>query len=176
MPHGHHHPHAPVADGGKALIPATLPSGPTPGSSLNRLQSDMHHFHDAFGFGDVLDLGETRFKIQYFFNTLNRASSDSPRSWGGQATPTHGAYPHRARFNEGADMTLTVTSRTLWILIALISAALATASLVLTLLLDLDPCHLSIFQRLLFMILALLAALTATLQQPGRPLFAARLT
>ncbi|WP_373510720.1 disulfide bond formation protein B [Thiocapsa sp.] len=72
-------------------------------------------------------------------------------------------------------MTLTVTSRTLWILIALICAALATASLVLTPLLDLDPCHLCIFQRLLFMILALLAALTAALQQPGRPLFAARL-
>ncbi|WP_296698956.1 disulfide bond formation protein B [Thiocapsa sp. UBA6158] len=72
-------------------------------------------------------------------------------------------------------MTLTFTSRTLWILIALICAALTTASLVLTPLLDLDPCHLCIVQRLLFMIMALLAALAAALQQPGRPLFAARL-
>ncbi len=33
---------------------------------LNRVQSDMRHFHFAFSFGDVLDLGETRFKILYF--------------------------------------------------------------------------------------------------------------
>lgn len=72
-------------------------------------------------------------------------------------------------------MTLTLTSRTLWVLIALISATLAAASLVLTPVLDLDPCHLCIFQRLLFMILALLATLAAALQQPGRSLLAARL-
>ncbi|RKT46874.1 hypothetical protein BDD21_4415 [Thiocapsa rosea] len=30
---------------------------------LNRVQSDMRHFYVAFGFGDVLDLGETRFKV-----------------------------------------------------------------------------------------------------------------
>jgi hypothetical protein len=34
--------------------------------SLNRVQSDMRHFHFAFGFRDVLDLGETRFRIYYF--------------------------------------------------------------------------------------------------------------
>ncbi len=33
---------------------------------LNRVQSDMRHFHVAFSFGDVLDLGETRFKAYYF--------------------------------------------------------------------------------------------------------------
>jgi hypothetical protein len=26
----------------------------------------MRHFHVAFGFGDVLDLGETRFKVSDF--------------------------------------------------------------------------------------------------------------
>jgi hypothetical protein len=51
----------------------------------------MRHFHFAFGFGDVLDLGETRFKF-HLFNTLNRASSDSRRSWRGQTTPTNYAY------------------------------------------------------------------------------------
>jgi hypothetical protein len=35
----------------------------------------MRHFHFAFSFGDVLDLGGTRFKIENFFNTLNRAGS-----------------------------------------------------------------------------------------------------
>jgi hypothetical protein len=34
-----------------------------PATHLNRVQSDMRHIHIAFGFGDVLDLGETRFKI-----------------------------------------------------------------------------------------------------------------
>jgi len=29
---------------------------------LNRVQSDMRHLHSAFGFGDALDLGGTRFK------------------------------------------------------------------------------------------------------------------
>jgi disulfide bond formation protein DsbB len=73
-------------------------------------------------------------------------------------------------------MTLTFTSRTLGVLIAVISAALATASLVLTPLLDLDPCHLCIFQRLLFMILALFAGLAAAWQYPGRSPLLARLS
>ena len=32
----------------------------------NRVRSDMRHCHCALGFGDVLDLGEARFKIQSF--------------------------------------------------------------------------------------------------------------
>lgn len=36
---------------------------------LNRVQSDMRHFHVAYGFGDILDLGETRFEI-YSFSIL----------------------------------------------------------------------------------------------------------
>ncbi|MFB1490140.1 MULTISPECIES: hypothetical protein [unclassified Thiocapsa] len=44
---------------------------------LNRVQSDMRHFHVAFGFGGVRDLGETRFKILIFLNILNRAGSDT---------------------------------------------------------------------------------------------------
>jgi hypothetical protein len=35
----------------------------------------MRHFHFVFGFGDGLDLGETRFKFN-FLNTLNRADSN----------------------------------------------------------------------------------------------------
>ncbi|CRI67940.1 hypothetical protein THIOKS190041 [Thiocapsa sp. KS1] len=31
--------------------------------NLNRVQSDMRRFHVAFGFGDIIDLGEARFKI-----------------------------------------------------------------------------------------------------------------
>jgi hypothetical protein len=33
------------------------------GNRLNRVRSDMRHFHFAFGLGDVLDLGDTLFKI-----------------------------------------------------------------------------------------------------------------
>ncbi len=73
-------------------------------------------------------------------------------------------------------MTLTLTSRILWVLIAVTSTSLAAASLVLTPLLDLDPCHLCIFQRLLFMILALFAALAAAWQYPGRSPLLARLS
>ncbi len=51
--------------------------------------------------------------------------------------------------------------RLLWSLIAAASLALVVASLVLTAMLDLHPCHLCIFQRLLFMILGVLAAFAA---------------
>ena len=54
----------------------------------------------------------------------------------------------------------TPSTRTVWLGIGLVAAGLATASLVLTPWLDLHPCHLCIFQRLLFMLLAA-AALTA---------------
>ncbi|KAA6182227.1 disulfide bond formation protein B [Thiohalocapsa marina] len=53
--------------------------------------------------------------------------------------------------------------RSLWMLIATASAGLALASIVLTEWLALQPCHLCIFQRLLYMLmapLALMAALT----------------
>lgn len=53
--------------------------------------------------------------------------------------------------------------RPLWAFLALITAAVALGSLVLTPWLDLEPCHLCIFQRTLFMLMALLAALTAAL-------------
>ncbi|MBK5932257.1 disulfide bond formation protein B [Halochromatium salexigens] len=56
-----------------------------------------------------------------------------------------------------------LTQRRLWLLIAGASAALALASILITEGLALQPCHLCIFQRLLFMLiapLALIAALT----------------
>jgi disulfide bond formation protein DsbB len=59
-------------------------------------------------------------------------------------------------------MTITST-RNLWLLLAAASAGLALASIVLTEWLALQPCHLCIFQRLLYMLmapLALMAALT----------------
>ncbi|WPL17003.1 disulfide bond formation protein B [Thiorhodovibrio winogradskyi] len=64
--------------------------------------------------------------------------------------------------------------RPVWILLALITAATALASLVLTPWLDLDPCHLCIFERTLFMLLALLATLTAALWRPDWRRFVAR--
>jgi hypothetical protein len=45
----------------------------------------MRHFHFAFGFGDVLKHGETRFKKLLFIKILNRASADSHRT--GAAKP-----------------------------------------------------------------------------------------
>ncbi|MBK1646757.1 disulfide bond formation protein B [Thiocapsa imhoffii] len=68
-----------------------------------------------------------------------------------------------------------IEPRHVWVVIALTSAVLALASLVLTPLLDLDPCHLCIFQRLLFMILTLLAGFAAAWRHPGRSLLPARL-
>ena len=59
-----------------------------------------------------------------------------------------------------------ITHRWLWLLIAGASAALALASILLTEWLALAPCHLCIFQRLLYMViapLALIAALTTGL-------------
>jgi disulfide bond formation protein DsbB len=51
----------------------------------------------------------------------------------------------------------TPTPTHLWLGIALGAAGLAIGSLVLTAWLDLHPCHLCIFQRLLFMLIGLLA-------------------
>ncbi|WP_462330660.1 disulfide bond formation protein B [Thiohalocapsa halophila] len=59
-----------------------------------------------------------------------------------------------------------ITHRRLWLLIAGGSAALALASILLTEWLALAPCHLCIFQRVLYMLiapLALIAALTTGL-------------
>jgi disulfide bond formation protein DsbB len=51
--------------------------------------------------------------------------------------------------------------RLVWLLVALGSAGLVAASLALTALLGLHPCHLCIFQRVLFMVLAVLGGLAA---------------
>lgn len=71
---------------------------------------------------------------------------------------------------------LTPAPRSLWTLLALITAAVALASLVITPWLELEPCHLCIFQRTLFMLMALLAALTAALSYPDWRRLGARLT
>lgn len=71
---------------------------------------------------------------------------------------------------------ITLTPRLIWIFLALTTAAVALASLILTPWLDLEPCHLCIFQRTLFMLLALLAALTAVLPHPGWTRLGARLS
>lgn len=60
-----------------------------------------------------------------------------------------------------------ISPRPLWSLIAAASLALVVASLILTATLDLHPCHLCIFQRLLFMLLGLLALVAAW--RAGRP-------
>jgi len=49
------------------------------------------------------------------------------------------------------------SGRFFWLTLAAGSAALVVAGLILTAWLDLHPCHLCIFQRLLFMLIALLA-------------------
>ncbi len=62
------------------------------------------------------------------------------------------------------------TPRRLWALLAIFCAGLFVASLVLTELYDLQPCHLCIFQRLLYLLLALvgLAAWAVTARTSGR--------
>jgi disulfide bond formation protein DsbB len=57
-------------------------------------------------------------------------------------------------------------STTLWLVLAAGSATLVAVSLALTAWLDLHPCHLCIFQRLLFMLVAALA-LVAALPAPS---------
>jgi disulfide bond formation protein DsbB len=57
---------------------------------------------------------------------------------------------------------LTLTRKTLWLAIGLIALSLAASSFVLTAWLDLHPCYLCIFQRLLFMLLAVFGLLAAT--------------
>lgn len=54
----------------------------------------------------------------------------------------------------------------IWLAIALVSAGLVVGSLVLTGWLDLHPCHLCIFQRLLFMLIAGLALVALVLTRP----------
>ncbi|MCU0836038.1 MAG: disulfide bond formation protein B [Chromatiaceae bacterium] len=53
-----------------------------------------------------------------------------------------------------------------WLAIALVSAGLVVGSLVLTGWLDLHPCHLCIFQRLLFLLIAGLALVALVLTRP----------
>lgn len=62
------------------------------------------------------------------------------------------------------------TVRVSWGLLAAGAAGLAAASLLLTLWLDLNPCHLCIFQRLLFMILTVLCGLMVW--RPASPVVA----
>ena len=62
---------------------------------------------------------------------------------------------------------LKIAPRSVWILLALLSTSAALASLILTPWLNLDPCHLCIFQRLLFMLMALLATAAALAESPG---------
>ncbi|MCX7689103.1 MAG: disulfide bond formation protein B [Fimbriimonadales bacterium] len=64
-----------------------------------------------------------------------------------------------------------VSRRAIWIALAAAAAGIALLSILLTHWLDLEPCHLCIFQRLVFMLLALLATLTAWLWRPDRPLY-----
>ncbi|HYN78097.1 MAG TPA: disulfide bond formation protein B [Lamprocystis sp. (in: g-proteobacteria)] len=54
-----------------------------------------------------------------------------------------------------------IAPRPLWIVLALLCAAVVLASFALTVWLNLNPCYLCIFQRTLFMLLCLLAVLTA---------------
>ena len=56
---------------------------------------------------------------------------------------------------------LPITPRLVWLAIGLASAALVTASVILTLWLNLHPCPLCIFQRVLYMTLAALAFVAA---------------
>ena len=70
----------------------------------------------------------------------------------------------------------TLTPRLTWTLLSMFSASAVLASLILTHWLDLEPCHLCIFQRLLFMVLALLATFAALAQSSGGPRLAIRLS
>lgn len=54
----------------------------------------------------------------------------------------------------------------LWLAVALGCGGLVVGSLVLTAWLDLHPCHLCIFQRILFMLIGALALLAAVLSRP----------
>lgn len=71
---------------------------------------------------------------------------------------------------------LKIAPRPVWILLAMLSASAALASLILTPWLNLDPCHLCIFQRLLFMLMALLATVAALAESPGGSRLAVRLS
>ncbi len=62
-----------------------------------------------------------------------------------------------------------LTPRAAWTLLAGISASAVLASLILTPWLNLSPCYLCIFQRLLFMVLVPLAAIAALAAQGGGP-------
>ncbi|MCF7991230.1 MAG: disulfide bond formation protein B [Thiohalocapsa sp.] len=72
-----------------------------------------------------------------------------------------GAAPLPYPFPGELDLTALITHRRLWLLIAGASAALALASILLTEWLALQPCHLCIFQRLLYMLIAPLALAVA---------------
>lgn len=56
---------------------------------------------------------------------------------------------------------LTITRKPVWLAIGLIALGLAAASLVLTAWLDIHPCYLCVFQRLLFMLIGVFGLLAA---------------
>lgn len=56
---------------------------------------------------------------------------------------------------------LTITRKAVWLAIALIAFGLAASSLILTAWLDLHPCYLCVFQRLLFMLISVSGLLAA---------------
>ena len=56
---------------------------------------------------------------------------------------------------------MNISNRALWFTVAAAAAGLAMSSVVLTAWLELQPCHLCIFQRLLFMLIAVFALLAA---------------
>lgn len=57
---------------------------------------------------------------------------------------------------------LTITRKTVWLAIGLIALGLAVSSLILTAWLDLHPCYLCIFQRLLFILIGVFGLLAMT--------------
>lgn len=69
-----------------------------------------------------------------------------------------------------------IAPRMIWILLAVLSVSVALASLILTPWLNLDPCHLCIFQRLLFMLMALVATVAALAEYPGGPRLAVQVS
>lgn len=57
---------------------------------------------------------------------------------------------------------MTITRKTVWLAIGINALGLVVGSMVLTVWLDLHPCYLCIFQRLLFMLIGVFALLAAT--------------
>ncbi len=63
---------------------------------------------------------------------------------------------------------MVITPRLAWVFLSVLSAAVSVSSLLLTAWLNLEPCHLCIFQRLLFMLMSLVALTVALTQEWSR--------